>query len=111
MKDKSSYLVFDTPVPWIENFFELGGANHPALFIIMPVKDHWKLRGIPPKLASQMSVRHPFPEAWAGLQGEELKKVTMNKGAIFCHKGRFISIWETKEDAMQALQQILKENL
>jgi len=34
--------------------------------------------------------------------------VTHIDGAVFCHKGRFISIWETKEDAMKALNQILE---
>ena len=54
-----------------------------------------------------LKVRVPLPEAWAGLQDEELKKATGIPGAIFCHKGRFISVWETKEDALQALKKIL----
>ena len=30
-------------------------------------------------------------------------------GAIFCHKGRFISVWETKDDVQKALNLILKK--
>lgn len=95
-------MIFDAPIPWMENFFELGGEVHPAKFIIMPSGAHWKLRGIPPNMRERMKVRHLLPESWAGLHDEELQKVCKIKGAIFCHKGRFISIWKTKEDAIKA---------
>lgn len=101
-------LIFDQPIPWIENFFELGGQLHPAEFVIMPSGPHWKLRGIPPSLNERMQVRRPLPESWAGLRDAELSAITGMSGAIFCHKGRFISIWKTKEDAIQALHLALK---
>jgi len=106
--DKSSeYLVFERSLPWLDLFFELGGETHPARFIVMPSGEHWKLRAIPPSFADKMNVRTPLPKEWAGLQHEELKEASGISGAIFCHKGRFISVWETKEDAMAALQLIL----
>jgi uncharacterized UPF0160 family protein len=104
-------LIFETTLPWMDNFFELGGDFHPAQFVIMPSADHWKLRGIPPNMAERMKVRKPLPEKWAGLRGEELKKISGIEGAIFCHKGRFISIWETKEDAIRALHIALEHHL
>ncbi|HSW72871.1 MAG TPA: MYG1 family protein [Chlamydiales bacterium] len=107
--EKSKFaMIFDEPLPWMENFFELGGESHPALFVVMPTGVHWKIRGIPPSLRDRMKVRLPLPQEWAGLHDHDLKKVTQIKGAIFCHKGRFISIWETKEDAMKALHYLLK---
>jgi uncharacterized UPF0160 family protein len=51
----------------------------------------------------------PLPESWAGLMDEELKKASGISGAIFCHKGRFISVWETKDDALKALNLILRK--
>ena len=75
----------------------------------MPSGKHWKLRAVPPTLEERMKVRYPLPLEWAGLLGEELKRVSGIPGAIFCHKGRFISVWETKEDAMKALQYTLKK--
>ena len=96
-------LLFERPLPWMENFFELGGELHPAQFVIMPAGVHWKLRCIPPSLSERMKVRRALPEQWAGLHEKELQKVSGISGAIFCHKGRFISIWETKEDAVKAL--------
>lgn len=106
MESKEKVLYFDKSIPWIESFFELGGEHHPAEFIIMPTGKHWKLRGIPPTYDRRMEVRRPLPEAWAGLLERELKKVSGIDGAIFCHKGRFISIWQTKEDAEKAFGKV-----
>ena len=108
MAKKEKYLIFDEAMPWMESFFDLGGEKHPALFIIMPSGEHWKLRGIPPNLKERMKVRQPLPEAWAGLLNDDLKRASKIPGAIFCHKGRFTSVWETKEDALKALDQVLK---
>ncbi len=111
MQTRKKYLYFEKAIPWIESFFDLGGEDHPAQFVIMPAKEHWKLRAIPPSLEQRMQVRSPLPEKWAGLQDDELKKVSGIPGAIFCHKGRFVSVWETKEDAFAALKYILGEDL
>lgn len=102
-------LMFDKNIPWMELFFELGGANHSAKFIIMPSGHHWKLRGIPPNYQDRMKVRVPLPEEWAGCLEEDLKKVSEIQGAIFCHKGRFVSVWEKREDAIKALEYVLSK--
>jgi uncharacterized UPF0160 family protein len=108
MVQGANALIFDENLPWLENFFDLGGELHPAQFVIMPSGSHWKLRGIPPSLSERMKVRCSLPESWAGLHEEDLKKVCGIQGAIFCHKGRFISIWETKEDALKALHMVMR---
>jgi uncharacterized UPF0160 family protein len=107
MKKNAPCLIFDTPIPWMETFFENDGDFHPAQFVMMPSQNHWKLRAIPPSFQERMQVRKPLPLAWAGLLDEDLKKVSGISGAIFCHKGRFISVFETKEDALIALKKIL----
>jgi uncharacterized UPF0160 family protein len=109
MAEAGNVIVFEHSLPWMENFFDLGGEFHPAEFVIMPAGPHWKLRGIPPNLRERMKVRRPMPESWAGLHEEELRKVSGIPGAVFCHKERFISIWETKEDAFKALRIALKK--
>lgn len=109
MKTTGYALLFEESIPWVENFFELGGDLHPAQFVIMPSGNHWKLRGIPPSAYERMKVRKLLPESWAGLLEEDLKKISGIQGAIFCHKGRFISIWETKEDALKALRLVLEK--
>jgi uncharacterized UPF0160 family protein len=100
-------LLFDKAIPWIDAFFEFDGERHPAKFVIMPSGQHWKARSIPPTNDDRMRVRMPFPESWAGLLADDLKKVSKLPGAVFCHKGRFISVWETQEDALRAVKQIL----
>lgn len=95
-------MEFDRSISWLDSFFQLGGDNHSAEFLIMPSGEQWKLRGIPPSYEERMQVRRPLPKEWAGLMNNDLKKVSGIPGAVFCHKGRFISIWETKEDALLA---------
>lgn len=107
MQKGGECLFFDQAMPWLESFFDLGGNTHPALFVMMPSGEHWKLRGIPPCIEERMKVRLPLPEQWAGLLEEQLRAVSGIPGAIFCHKGRFISVWQTKEDAMKALEFVL----
>lgn len=107
MTKGKDFLIFDKSIPWLEAFFELGGLDHGAKYVVMPSGSHWKLRGIPPSFQRKMEVRKPLPKHWAGLLDDELKKVSGISGAIFCHKGRFISVWETREDALKALEYVL----
>lgn len=108
MENSKEVLIFDKSLPWMDNFFDLGGEDHPALFVIMPIGNHWKLRGIPPNKSEKMRVRYPLPEEWGGLMNSELVRKSGIPGAIFCHKGRFISFWKTKKDALMALEYTLK---
>ncbi len=107
MERQENFLFFEEAMPWIDSFFELGGEVHPAQFVVMPSGKQWKVRGIPPVTTDRMKVRKPLPVEWAGLLEEDFKKAAGIPGAVFCHKGRFISVWETKEDAMRALQYAL----
>ncbi len=109
MDKNQTVLIFEESIPWLDMFFEMGGEEHPGQFIVMPAGNSWKLRGIPPSFKKRMEVRHPLPKDWAGLSDEALKKKTGIDGAIFCHKGRFISVWNTKEDALKALNLIMPE--
>lgn len=109
MEKNRRCLVFDEALPWLESFFALGGKEHRALFVIMPSQGHWKLRGIPPDYEHRMQVRIPLPQQWAGLLSDELQEKSKIAGAIFCHKGRFISVWETKADALAALHTVLEQ--
>lgn len=92
----------------MDPFFELDGKDHPAMFVIMPTGRFWKLRAIPPTSEERMKVRRPLPASWAGLLEHDLQQKTGIDGAIFCHKGRFISVWKTKENALQALKLVLE---
>ena len=108
MRKKEKFLYFEEAMPWMDSFFEMEGESHPALFVVMPSGGHWKVRGIPPSSEEKMKVRVPLPLEWAGLLDGDLKRASGIPGAIFCHKGRFISVWETKEDAFKALEYMLE---
>jgi uncharacterized UPF0160 family protein len=110
MKAQAKLLVYDKAMPWMDTFFKLDGEMHPAEFLIMPSgENEWKLRGIPPTRDDLMAVRKKQPADWAGKKNEELVAITGIKGAMFCHKQRFISIWRTKEDALKAYELIKAE--
>lgn len=109
MKQGKDVLVFSEAMPWMESFFALGGKSHPAKFVIMPAGEHWKLRGIPPTSEKKMKVRQDLPASWAGLSDKELCKASGVSGGIFCHKGRFISVWKTKEQAEKALEVVMQK--
>lgn len=107
MARSTELLLFERELPWLENFFELGGESHPALFVVMPAGDHWKVRAIPPNYQQRMAVRLPLPRAWAGLLDEELERISGIPGAIFCHKARFISVWDGRDAALAAVEKVL----
>ncbi len=109
MSKNNDCLLFDKGVPWMEIFFEMDGEHHPAKFVIMPSGQHWKLRAIPPSLENRMQVRVPLPAEWAGLLDEDLERISGIPGAIFCHKGLFISVWKTREAALKALNYTLRK--
>lgn len=104
------YLIFDQSIPWIENFFALSGQRHPACFVIMPSGDHWKLRAIPRFADQKMDLRLPLPHQWAGRMNADLQTICGIPGALFCHKGRFISVWKSKEDAISACELVLRKS-
>ena len=58
------------------------------------------------KSASDRSLRKPFPEEWAGLENEELERVSGIEGLHFCHTGRFIVTCSTIEAMYQVLDKI-----
>lgn len=109
MAKSQEVLIFEEALPWLDNFFALDGIHHPGLFVIMPSGNFWKLRAIPPSLGERMKVRMPMPSSWAGLMEGELINASGIQGAVFCHKGRFISVWKSKDDARIACEKILKK--
>lgn len=96
--------------------FEVAKRSSRALFVIWPSSEtQWMVQCIPPT-ENRSAQRLPFPEAVAGLRGEELEAVVGNLGsdvnpsAPFVHKGRFIGGASTREGAFKlarfALQQV-----
>ncbi|MFA5250020.1 MAG: MYG1 family protein [Parachlamydiales bacterium] len=108
MQKKTNWLFLDKAFAWLEPFFLEGGENHPALFIVMPLKGEWKLRAIPPSLEKRMRMRQPLPKAWGGEEGRNFEKVSKIKGALFCHKGLFVAFFKTRAAVLKAVKIALK---
>lgn len=53
--------------------------------------------------------RKNLPEAWGGLRGAELQKVTGVKDAVFCHRALFMAVAESQEGAVKLAELALKE--
>lgn len=90
-------LFFPEPVPWHNTILE--SSNDTAKLVIIRRNAHrYDIQTIPTSKQG-FSNRMPLPEAWGGLNGEELDKVTGVKGGIFCHRGLFIAAATSLEAA------------
>lgn len=99
----SNVMELDHYVRWKPAYYELGGETHPTEYAIFPGTDGtYRIIGIPPKLGD-FGQKRPLPIEWAGLSDQELVDVVGVPGAIFCHKNRFIAVFDSREHALQAM--------
>ncbi len=99
----SSIVELERYHPWKPVYFEEEGADHPTDYVLFPSDDgSWKVVGIPPSLG-QFEQKRPLPESWAGKMGAELDEATGVSGSVFCHKNRFIAVFQTRAAALEAL--------
>jgi len=99
----SNLILLDEYVRWKAPYFRLGGAMHRTEFVIHPGPDgSWRAAAIPPKLDS-FDQKRSLPESWAGLTDGELEAATGIEGARFCHKNRFITVFDTREGLLRAM--------
>lgn len=75
-------------IPWQETVI----TEFPdVLFVVYPATDSgWRVRTVPRALGS-FAPRKALPEAWAGLGGTELTRITGVPGCVFAHRGRFLA--------------------
>jgi uncharacterized UPF0160 family protein len=97
-------VFLDRYLPWKPVYFEHGGEEHPTDYVLFPGTDgSWRVVAIPPRLGD-FGQKRPLPEAWAGLTDQALEHVTGVAGSVFCHKNRFIAVFQTRDGALQALR-------
>lgn len=100
----SNLMEFDAYLRWKEPYYELGGSEHLTEFALFPGTDGtWRVIAIPPALGA-FEQKRSFPEPWAGLVDEALAEVTGVPGSIFCHKNRFIAVFDTRAHALEAMR-------
>ena len=99
-----SFLEFQEYRSWKAVYFANGGAEHPTAFVVFPSDDGtWKLVAIPPELGD-FGQKRSLPASWAGKMADDLEAVTGIPGSVFCHKNRFIAVFETRDAVMGALK-------
>jgi uncharacterized UPF0160 family protein len=101
--DGSPLLVLEQAVPWIGHT----AAHH--LMVVCPGSDgHWNARAVPSDM-SRFESRVLFPASWAGLRDAELASVSGVRDAVFCHRGRFVAVAQTREGALALAREALAQ--
>lgn len=78
-----------------------------ALFVVYPRPDgRWASQAIPKNLHAFESKKN-FPFSWAGLKDGELADITGVADALFCHRGRFLVVAQTREGAIRLAEKAL----
>jgi len=98
-------IELEAPMPWHEAV--VTGAPE-ALYVVYPKTDGWGVQAVPRELG-QFANRRDLPEAWAGLQAEELSRVTGVPDAVFCHTARFLAVARSREGARRLAQLALAD--
>jgi uncharacterized UPF0160 family protein len=80
--------------------------NYPEPLFVIHYKEsskHFMVRAVrqDPKTFKN---RKDFPSSWAGLRDEELQSVTGVPDAVFCHRGLFLAVSNSKEGAIKLAQ-------
>lgn len=91
------YLVLRRFCPWEEAVAKTD-ANY---VIFQNTEGNWMVSAVPKEPGVRGYHRKALPDKWAGLQSEELAKVTGVSDAVFCHKARFIAVAKSLEGAKQ----------
>jgi uncharacterized UPF0160 family protein len=101
-------LLLEHGVPWKETVLDSSKYNK-LLYVIFPdAQAKWHVSCVPDK-SGGFTNRKSLPASWAGLDGEELDKVTGLKGCVFCHRARFVGGHTTKEGAIEMVRLAIRE--
>ncbi len=89
-------VVLDGYYPW----GDILSKYKDALFVVSPSKDgkKWRVESIKEE---GFVNRKSFPIEWAGRHEADLERVTEVPGSLFCHRGLFLVVGNSKESAIQ----------
>ena len=105
--DGKNYVVFDTHMS-----LSAFPADTPFAVAVMPYEKadgNWKVIALR-KHPREFPSRVLFPPEWAGLEGDEFKKVSGIPDAVFCHARRSSAYAATKEGAIALAQHVEPNN-
>ena len=103
--DDPRILLLDTGMPWKSAVF---AHDLPVLFTVSPASNgNWMVDAMPPEPGS-FAQRLPLPEAWAGLQGDELAAASGVPDAVFVHLRRFVGAARSRDGALALARRALE---
>lgn len=107
MSLEQKYLVLEEFVPYEDTLLNSEKAKD-IYFVAYPSnRGGYAIKTVPKSLEDR-TARLEFPEEWAGLNNEELEKVSGIEGLRFCHLGRFIVSCDTLETVYKVLNKLCK---
>ena len=104
--ENDKYLVLPSYIPYEETVLGSEDAKN-ILFVAYPSnRGGYAIKTVPKSLEDH-SLRMSFPEEWAGLEGEELARVSGIPGLTFCHSTRFLVSCKDLDSVYQVFSKIL----
>ncbi len=82
--------------------------KEPLVTIYPDARGNWSAKAVR-VTSGQYASRIYFPEKWAGLNGDDLVKISGVPDAVFCHKGLFLAVAKSKEGAIALVDAMFKE--
>lgn len=95
-------VVLPKFIPWIAWAVEKWPK---ARFVVFPASSGkgFNAQAVPlTAVPGDFRNRGGFPKAWGGLRDTELAEVSGIPGAIFCHAGLWLAVWDTQDHAIEA---------
>lgn len=100
-------LVLDGCYPWVTVVAE---ERPDVMFVVYPVGDsavvQWQLRAA---VHADLSPRIKMPMSWAGLERNQLSRVSGEFGAVFCHRSRHLAGAQSLDGALNLAATALRE--
>ena len=106
IEEGAKYLVLPTFLPYEDTILSTPKAES-ILFVAYPSNRGGYAIKTVPKSMEDKSSRMAFPEEWAGLEGEDIQKVSGIKGLTFCHATRFLVSCRDLDTVYEVFQKIL----
>ena len=106
LTENDKYIVLDKFLPYEETILSNEQGNN-LLFVAYPSNRGGYAIKVVPKSLEDKTARKLFPEEWAGLEDEELEKVSGIKDISFCHMGRFIVSCKTLDSVYEILNKVI----
>ena len=98
-------LVLSRGMPWKNVIFS---HDLPVLLTVSPASNgNWMVDTMPPEPGS-FAQRLPLPEAWAGLQADELAAASGVADAVFVHARRFVGAAKSRAGAIELAQRAVE---